>query len=99
MFQGQTSGWALENQAPPSGGPISAISYTNTNPTLLAPLPLGELAISALPGGQAAIVWDLPAELQQSSSLGGGSWTNLPAATSPYLIPASGVKQFFRLTR
>jgi hypothetical protein len=99
MFQGQTSGWALENQAPPSGGPISAVSYTNTNPTLLAPLPLGELAISALPGGQAAIVWDLPAELQQSSSLGGGSWTNLPAATSPYLIPASGVKQFFRLTR
>jgi hypothetical protein len=99
MFQGQTSGWALENQVPPSGGPSSAISYTNTNPTLLAPLPLGELAISALPGGQAAIVWDLPAELQQSSSLGGGSWTNLPAATSPYLIPASGVKQFFRLTR
>jgi Bacterial Ig-like domain/Immunoglobulin I-set domain len=95
MFQGQTPGWVLENQAPPSG----AISYTNTNPPPLAPLPLGQLAISALPGGKAAIVWDPPGGLQQMSSLGGGSWTNLPAATSPYVIPASGVKQFFRVTR
>ena len=99
MFQGQTPGWALENQAPPSGAPSSAISYTNTTPPSVAPLPLGQLSVSALPGGQAAIVWDLPAGLQQSSSLGGGSWTNLPAATSPYVIPASGAKQFFRLAR
>jgi hypothetical protein len=99
MFQGQTPGWALVNQAPPSGGPNSAISYTNTTPPSVAPLPLGQLSVSALPGGQAAIVWDLPAGLQQSSSLGGGSWTNLPAATSPYVIPASGVKEFFRLAR
>src|ERR1035441_10152806 len=99
MFQGQTPGWALENQAPPSGAPSSAISYTNTTPPSVAPLPLGQLSVSALPGGQAAIVWDLPAGLQQSSSLGGGSWTNLPAATSPYVIPASGAKNFFRLAR
>jgi hypothetical protein len=62
-------------------------------------LPLGQLSVSALPGGQAAIVWDLPAGLQQSSSLAGGSWTNLPAAMSPYVVPASGVKEFFRLAR
>jgi hypothetical protein len=99
MFQGQTPAWALENQAPPSGAPNSAISYTTTTPTSVAPLPLGQLAISALPGGQAAIIWDLPGQLWQSSSLGGGSWTNLPAATSPYVIPAVGANQFFRLTR
>ena len=99
MFQGQTPGWALENQAPPSGGPSSAISYTNTTPPSVTPLPLGQLSVSALPGGQAAIVWDLPAGLQQSSSLAGGSWTNLPAAMSPYVVPASGVKEFFRLAR
>jgi hypothetical protein len=99
MFQGQTPGWALENQAPPSGGPSSAISYTNTTPRSVAPLPLGQLSVSALPGGEAAVVWDLPAGLQQSYSLTGGSWTNLPAATSPYVIPASGVKEFFRLAR
>ncbi len=99
MFQGQTPGWVLENQAPPSGGPSSAISYTNTTLPSVAPLPLGQLSVSALPGGQAAIVWDSAGGLQQSSSLGGGSWTNLPAATSPYVIPAAGVKAFFRLVR
>jgi hypothetical protein len=94
-FQGQTSGWSAVNTVPLDG----AISYTNTTPTTVTPLPVGPLAIAALPGGQAAIVWDSAAELQQSGSLGDGSWTPLPAATSPYVIPASGSKQFFSLTR
>jgi hypothetical protein len=95
MFQGMTSGWVVTNQAPISG----VISYNNITPTPVAPLPPGQLAVAALPGGQAAIVWDPPGSLLQSSSLLPGSWTPLPAATSPYVIPASGAKQFFRLTR
>ena len=93
-FQGQTSGWAAVNTVPLD----SAVSYTNTTPPSVAPLPVGPLAIAALPGAQAAIVWDTAGGLQQAASLVGGSWTNLPAAASPYVIPASGTKQFFRLT-
>src|SRR5208337_4204150 len=91
-FQGMTPGFVVENQAPLSG----AISYTNVTPPSVASLPLGKLAIFDLPGGQGAVVWDPPGLLQQSSSPG-GSWTNLPAATSPYVISTSGRKQFFRL--
>jgi hypothetical protein len=75
------------------------ISYTNSNPVSVAALPLGKLAISTLPGRQAAVVWDPPGTLQESSSLTGGSWTNLPSATSPYVIPISDGNQFFRLTQ
>jgi hypothetical protein len=91
-FQGMTPGFAIENYAPASG----AIFYTNVTPPSVAALPLGQLAIFDLSGGQAAVVWDPPGVLQQSSSLS-GTWTNLPAATSPYVISASGAKQFFRL--
>jgi hypothetical protein len=65
----------------------------------VAPLPLGKLAIATLPGKQAAIVWDLPGALQVSSSLVGAVWTNLPSASSPYVIPAAVGNQFFRLAQ
>jgi hypothetical protein len=94
LFQGMTPGFAVENQVPASG----VLSYTNSNPVTVKTLPLGGLSISALPGAQAAVVWDPPGTLQESSSPVGGTWTNVPAATSPYLIPVTGAKQFFRLT-
>jgi hypothetical protein len=95
LFQGMTPGFVVLNQAPAFG----VISYTNMSTTTVVPLPLGKLSISALPGRQAAVVWNPPGTLQQSSSLNGGSWTNLPAAVSPYVLPIYGAKQFFRLTQ
>jgi hypothetical protein len=95
LFQGMTPGFVVENQVPASG----VLSYTNTTPVSVATLPLGELSISALGNSQAAVVWNPPGTLQESSSLSGGSWTNLPSATSPYVIPVPGQSQFFRLTQ
>jgi hypothetical protein len=95
LFQGMTPGFVVLNQAPASG----VISYTNMTTTTAGPLPLGKLSISALPARQAAIVWNPPGTLQVSSSLTSGSWTNLPAAVSPYVIPIYGAKQFFRLSQ
>ena len=94
LFQGMTPGFVVLNQAPASG----VISYTNMTTTMAGPLPLGKLTMSALPGRQAAVVWNPPGTLQVSSSLT-GPWTNLPPATSPYVIPVSGAKQFFRLSQ
>jgi hypothetical protein len=94
LFQGMTPGFVVENQAPLSG----VISYTNVTFPTVPSLPLSGLSISPLSGGQAAIVWSPPGTLQSASALN-GSWTNLPAATSPYVIPVTGAGQFFRLTQ
>jgi len=94
-FQGMTPGFVVENTVPVGGG---TIGYTNIAAPTVPPLPPGNLAISALPGGHAAIVWDSPSVLQVSSSLTNASWTSLPSATSPYVIAAPGQSQFFRLT-
>jgi hypothetical protein len=59
---------------------------------------LGKLSVASLPNKQAAIVWDLPGTLQVSSSLVGATWTNLPAASSPYVVPVASGNLFFRLT-
>ena len=96
LFQGMNPSFYVQNTAPSGGG---VLSYNNISFPTVAPLPPGKLAIYALPGAQAAVVWAPPGILQQSSSLSGGSWTNLPAATSPYLIPVAGANQFFRLTQ
>ncbi len=93
LFQGMNPSFVVQNTAPTSG----VLSYTNTTPTTVAPLPLGKLSITALPGKQAAVIWNPPGTLQQSLLLNGGSWTNLPSAASPYIIPLSGGNQFFRL--
>lgn len=94
IFQGMTPGFVVENEVPPSG----ELSYTNATPVSPAALPVGQLSIAALAGSQAAIVWDPPGTLQESSAPS-GPWTNQPAATSPYVIPVSGTSQFFRLTQ
>ena len=93
FFQGMNQAFAVQNTAPTSG----VLSYTNITATTVAPLPLGKLSVATLPGKQAAIIWNLPGNLQSSPSLKGGSWTNVPAAASPYIIPLSGGNQFFRL--
>ena len=95
LFQGMNPSFNVENSAPQGG----VLSYTNNPPLTVAPLPLGQLSIASLPGGQAAVLWNPPGTLQVSTSLAGGSWTNLPSAASPYIIPASGTAQLFRLTQ
>ncbi len=94
LWQTATPAYLNENVIPADGGEIS---YTNLPPVSVAVLPPSNLAIFSLKGGQAAIVWTPPAVLQVSSSLKAGSWTNLPSATSPYVIPLNGTNQFFRL--
>ena len=92
-FAGQTDGWAEVNHAPPSG----VVSYTNAT-TVVPRLPLGLMAIDKLAGGNVALVWDSPGTLQARGSVSGGAWTNVPTATSPHVISASGTPLFFRLT-
>jgi len=95
IFQGMTPGFVVENTVPASG----VISYTNVTPPTVASLPLGNLSITSMPGGQAVVVWEQPGTLQVSSALTGAIWTNLPSATSPYVITSSGASRFFRLTQ
>lgn len=94
LFQGQTPGFVPVNLAPASG----VISFTNTAEVSVPGLPLGSLAIQPLAGGSVALAWDASGSLQARGSLGGGTWTNVPAATSPYVIPASGAQLYFRLS-
>lgn len=96
IFQGMDTSFNVINQVPVNGG---VVTYNDTPPLSLAPLPLGKLAIAALPNRQSAIVWNQPGTLQVSSSLVGAAWTNLPAASSPYVIPSAAGNQFFRLAQ
>jgi hypothetical protein len=89
-FGGKTN-WALVNRMPPTTS--STIPYTLVEPSLAPP---GPLAIS-LAASQVTIAWAGPATLQACGSLPSDSWTNVPAAVSPYTVPASGSKLFFRL--
>ncbi len=95
IFQGMTPGFVVENTVPSSG----ELSYTNVIPPALAPLPLGKLAIYSLAGKKAVLAWDQAVTLQESSVVTGGTWTNLPVAASPYVIPVTGTSQFFRLAQ
>jgi hypothetical protein len=95
LFQGMTPAFAVLNQAPADGG---LISYTNAAPLDIPGLPLGRIAISNLPRGNIALVWD-SGTLQSSDSLTDNSWTNMPAAISPYIIPSTEGQRFFRLAR
>jgi len=96
VFQGWTPSYNPENQAPPGG----VISYVNITPPTVAPLPLGGVGISSLADGQDALFWNSPGTVQSATNLA-GPWTNVSAATSPYVIPTttSGSGQFFRLAQ
>jgi hypothetical protein len=91
MFQGMTPAFSVLNTAPASG----IITYTNVPNVAVPSLPLGRLAIQTIPNGS-AIIWNSPGTLQVRGSLTSGTWTNLPSATSPYVVP-SGARSFFRL--
>jgi len=93
-FQGQTTGWTAVNEVPPGG----VISYTNVNITVPA-LPVSRLAANSVSGNRLAVTWEGTGTLQTKSSLTSGSWTNVPAAISPYVPPASQGPLFFRLTQ
>ncbi|HKI70388.1 MAG TPA: hypothetical protein VKA67_12405, partial [Verrucomicrobiae bacterium] len=95
IFQGMDSGFNVINTVPTDG---SVMQYTDVTPVSVPALPLGKLAIGKVPGNQAAVFWDPPGTLQYSTSLN-GTWTNLPAASNPYLIPATGSAEFFRLSQ
>jgi len=45
------------------------------------------------------ISWTAPGTLQCSGLPFGGTWTNLPAATSPYTLQAGAAQEFFRLAQ
>lgn len=94
VFQGMDTGFNALNLAPASG----VISYTNASVNV-ASLPLGRLAITSLSSGNVAVVWNSPGILQERGSLTSGAWTNLPAATNPYVVPGSGSQHYFRLTQ
>jgi hypothetical protein len=94
VFEGWTPAYVPENTAPPSG----LLSYTNLNTLAVPPLPLGQLAIAPLSAGQAAVYWYPPGTLQFATNLT-GTWTNLSAASNPYVIPAGGGPQFYRLAQ
>jgi hypothetical protein len=96
FFQGNNSGFVPMNWAPLADG--SLITYTNVASVVVPSLPLGQLGINRLADGRAAVVWDPPGTLQAAGTVG-GTWTNVPAATSPYLLPASGSQQYFRLIK
>jgi hypothetical protein len=96
-FEGNDVSYTPRNFAPTNSVTTDHwISYTNV-PTTTAPLPIGSLAMNAVPGGKVALVWDPPGMLQCRGSLTTDTWTNLPMATSPYVIPTDGNCQFFRL--
>lgn len=94
LFQGMTPGFSVLNLAPASG----VISYTNA-PVIATGLQLGKLAISGVPGGKSALIWNSPGALQARGSLNGGSWTNVPAAVSPYVLNNAGRQLYFRLAQ
>jgi hypothetical protein len=93
-FEGQTTGWAAVNEAPPGG----VMSYTNVD-IVVPTLPVSRLAASALTGNRIAVMWEGTGTLQAKGSLSSGTWTNVPAAVSPYVPPASPGSLFFRLTQ
>ncbi len=93
LFQGMTPAFEPINQAPYDGG---LLTYTNSDSIVVPPLPIGPLAISTVPGGNAAVIWDSPGTLQTRTSLETGTWENV-TATAPYVIPATNSTRFFRL--
>ena len=90
-FDGE-SGWVTVNRMPPGLG--TTIPYTLLEPLLPPP---GPLAIALSGGGQVKLTWPGSATLQACGSVDGASWTNVPAATSPYTTPTSTQRLFFRL--
>jgi uncharacterized protein (DUF1810 family) len=94
QFVGLMTTFVPLNRAPASG----VVSFTNTSVVNVPGLPPGLMAIDQLSGGRVALVWDPPGNLQARGSLASGSWTNVPGATSPHVLPASGTQLFFRLT-
>jgi hypothetical protein len=96
LFLAQTPQYVAENFAPPLGDGL--MSYTNVTAPSVAPLPLGTVGASVFSGGQLAIIWNPPGTLQSTTDLS-GSWTNVPAATSPFVVPTTGTGQFFRLSQ
>ena len=93
-FEGVTTGWAAVNEAPPGG----VMSYTNVD-IVVPTLPVSRVAARPVPGNRVAVTWEGTGTLQAKGSLNGGTWTNVPAATSPYVSPASQGSLFFRLTQ
>ncbi|HYG23106.1 MAG TPA: Ig-like domain-containing protein [Verrucomicrobiae bacterium] len=96
LFQGMTPGFVAVNMAPWDGG---VLTYVDGAPVTVPALPLGGLAIARVPGGNTAVIWESNGALQSASSLNSGSWTNVPAATNPLIVPASDAVRFFRLAQ
>lgn len=51
----------------------------------------------AAAGGNVTLTWANPAFTLQAAPEATGTYTNVPSATSPYLVPAGGNRAFYRL--
>ncbi len=60
--------------------------------------PREELNIVPQPGG-VQLFWNAPGTVLQRSDRTSGGWQDVPGATSPWLVPVSPPREFFRLRR
>jgi hypothetical protein len=91
LLEGDDTNWNSVEFVPPSDG----LLYTFAS----RPTALGPLSIS-YSGGSVVVSWAGSGTLQLSDSLSGAAtWSNFPAATSPYTTAASSRQQFFRLVQ
>ena len=74
---------------------ISRFKVEVINAPVVAPAPI-PLNVSVA-GGNATLTWSDPAFKLQAAPEVTGTYTNVPAATSPHVVPASATRQFFRL--
>jgi len=81
----------LQDDRGPETAVETGIAYS------LATLQPGPLSI-AQSGSQVTITWTGPGNLQVSTLLSAGSWTNVPDAASPYTIEAGVGQEYFRLS-
>lgn len=90
-FDGEKD-WATVNRMPFTNGETIAYEFVE------ASTPPGPLAIGIV-NGHVALSWEGDGTLQSTDAVVGGTWTDIPTATSPYTIDATGKQLFFRLAR
>ena len=78
---------ALEAASVFVAGASNQVSVANTY--------VGPLSFTQLPGGQLKLTW--AAGTLQSADTVSGPYTNIPTATSPYIVPLTAAKKFYRV--
>jgi hypothetical protein len=83
------------DQSAPFGSPGDSFNYTVT----FTVLPPPTLAISLANSTNAVVTWTNPGYNLQTAPDVTGTYTNIPAATSPYTNAITSGRQFFRLIK